>query len=357
MDEEGDQVIHRVRQLLNLRITTAKDPDRRNGAQPDAKHNLSGADKIARWKKLFLSYDKDKSGTITFREMVRMLRNSLHLGENQCPDKDLQLVFDKLDQDGSGAIEFSEFCSFVSTKPVEASQDLPTSVGRALRLALSREKVTSHVDLRNVFQSNDLNGDNILTFHEFFKFFRNVLRVSQHEISEFHIKKLYRVLDLDKDGWISLEEFMHWVTDNVDLSKGRRGFVSSRFGGLAPKGANAMGTTLPALSKSSARIDALKMATSGSPKGQSSPGDRKTYMSIPRAGRLNHVEQRLFEAGFDVRGGFFKVSDQAEASSRSRLLRSTGALMARSATSLGGRSSGSGEGRLLSSKELFAQIQ
>ncbi|CAK0810806.1 unnamed protein product, partial [Prorocentrum cordatum] len=354
--EEEEQVIHRVRSLLNLRIVSAKDPGgsakRLTPGQPGhGATSLDSSAKAARWKKLFLSYDKDKSGTITFKELRSLIRNCLHLSEGSCTDSELKLVFAKLDEDGSGAIEFDEFCTFVQARK-QASNEVPSSVGRAIRLAMAREKVRSEAELRELFAKSDLDNDNNMSVYELSRFFREVLRLSQHEVSEFHIKKLFKVLDADLTGSINQDEFLLWIQKNVDLSRGAAGFVSSRFGGSAamtpaatmrtagggfghtftetgrlpslsgpPGSAPGVGRPAPGLAPAEAR------RPSSTPPVQAhvAPGGRRTYLSIPGAERLNHVEQRLFEAGFDVRGDFFKVSEQPEGASLSRtgLLRST----------------------------------
>jgi len=357
--EEEEQVIHRVRSLLNLRIVSAKDPggSTKKLIPGQGGHSAAAFDnsaKAARWKKLFLSYDKDKSGTITFKELRSLIRNCLHLSEGSCTDNDLKLVFARLDEDGSGAIEFDEFCTFVQARK-QMAKEVPSSVGRALRLAMAREKVRSEVELRQLFEKSDLDNDNNMSVYELSRFFREVLRLSQHEVSEFHIKKLFKMLDEDFTGSISQGEFLIWIQKNVDLSRGTVGFVSSRFGGSATmrdgmvSQAATMGGgfghsysqtgRLPSLSGPPGSAPALGRPATGqapaaeagrprsSPWGQArvKPGDRRTYLSIPGAERLNHVEQRLFEAGFDVRGDFFKVSDQPEGASLSRtgLFRST----------------------------------
>jgi len=350
--EEEEQVIHRVRSLLNLRIVSAKDPGgpAKRLTPGQGGHSAAALDnsaKAARWKKLFLSYDKDKSGTITFKELRSLIRNCLHLSEGSCTDNDLKLVFARLDEDGSGAIEFDEFCTFVQARK-QTAKEVPSSVGRALRLAMAREKVRSEVELRQLFEKSDLDNDNNMSVYELSRFFREVLRLSQHEVSEFHIKKLFKMLDEDFTGSISQSEFLLWIQKNVDISRGTSGFVSSRFGGSAMMSMSSAGGfghsftgtgRLPALSAPPGSAPTAGRPEIGqfpgaeasrprsTPWGQAhvAPGGRRTYLSIPGAERLNHVEQRLFEAGFDVRGDFFKVSDQPEGASLSRtgLFRST----------------------------------
>ncbi|CAK0810805.1 unnamed protein product, partial [Prorocentrum cordatum] len=182
--------------------------------------SLDSSAKAARWKKLFLSYDKDKSGTITFKEAPAPTASSSWSLQNWT------------DEDGSGAIEFDEFCTFVQARK-QASNEVPSSVGRAIRLAMAREKVRSEAELRELFAKSDLDNDNNMSVYELSRFFREVLRLSQHEVSEFHIKKLFKVLDADLTGSINQDEFLLWIQKNVDLSRGAAGFVSSRFGGSA----------------------------------------------------------------------------------------------------------------------------
>merc|ERR1719245_64115 len=125
-----------------------------------------------------------------------MVRTSLRISEANCPDRDLLLMFQNIDLDKSGCIEFNEFVGFVHQKKKER-EPLPNSLGRALKLALTRNRIRSKDDLVTFFRQNDIDHDHGLSMHEVRRLLRETMRLSQHEISEHNIKRLMEKLDLN----------------------------------------------------------------------------------------------------------------------------------------------------------------
>jgi len=64
------------------------------------------ADELATFQEAFTVFDKNQDGTITTKELSTVMRS---LGQNPT-DAEVQDMINEVDVDGSGAIEFPEFC-------------------------------------------------------------------------------------------------------------------------------------------------------------------------------------------------------------------------------------------------------
>jgi hypothetical protein len=65
------------------------------------------------WHKLFNYYDRDKSGAIEFDEFRQLLRSDAKISKSHLSDRDAKLLFDVVDVDGSGEMEWSDFDAWV----------------------------------------------------------------------------------------------------------------------------------------------------------------------------------------------------------------------------------------------------
>lgn len=64
------------------------------------------------WRGFFHSCDPDQSGNIDWEEFLVMCREKLHLNDKE---SHLQILFDKLDEDGSGELEIDFLCAFIAS--------------------------------------------------------------------------------------------------------------------------------------------------------------------------------------------------------------------------------------------------
>jgi Ca2+-binding EF-hand superfamily protein len=69
------------------------------------------------WKKLFQFYDRDNSGNIGELEFKRLLRSDAKLSKTMLSDADIKDLFNAVDVDGSGEIDFREFHAWVGDLP------------------------------------------------------------------------------------------------------------------------------------------------------------------------------------------------------------------------------------------------
>ena len=74
-------------------------------------------DQINEYKEAFQIFDKDGSGSIDVYELRRVFRS---LGKN-LTRQEVQDLFDEVDTDGSGGIEFEEFLQLMAKQTVEGT--------------------------------------------------------------------------------------------------------------------------------------------------------------------------------------------------------------------------------------------
>jgi len=65
-----------------------------------------------RLKDRFKMLDANGDGTLTFQEMAGLLRR----GNPDFTDGEIKVLFDAVDMDGSGRVEFNEFCDFIHSQ-------------------------------------------------------------------------------------------------------------------------------------------------------------------------------------------------------------------------------------------------
>lgn len=323
--------IHNVRRALNVGVRHVKSdrvPDylpslpsvarRVPDAGPPAFDDFN---KTMRWKSLFNYYDDDGGNSLSFKEFTSMVRNTLRISESKLTERDLRLLFERIDYSRNGEIEFDEFYQYIKLKTKE-SEELPRTLGRAIRLALRRLRVRTENDIKVLFENLDFDADGGITLHQLRRLVRETLRLNQHEFSDFYIKRLLQSIDRDNTGQIEFGEFVKFIRDHIHID------------GTQPKGSfdvglyasddvitelNRLPVNSPAMSKEAATSSSSRLSGS-----QSSPvmpyiGEQKCrgYLKVPGAERLNRVEGRLLDAGFDIRGEFFKVAEaHAETVSR-----------------------------------------
>jgi Ca2+-binding EF-hand superfamily protein len=325
MFEPEDLVVHRVKTVLNAVVhSEASLPA--VGKQRTDRLGHECVDQDGKWKRLFTYYDDDHGGALSFKEFKKLIRGALHINESKLPDKDLMLLFQRIDSDGSGEIEYGEFTRYVKLGTRE-SQELPRTLGRALRLALARQKIRTEVDLRETFESLDFDASGGITLHQLRRLIRETLRLNKYEFSDYYVKRLMTNIDVDNTGQIEFDEFAKFINDHVNL------------GGISNTGYAGPGTAKPyAANEVISKISSVKAPPSHESTGfeqtvvaagekqrsfaairpagrRPAPytGDQRPrgYLNLPGAERLNKVEGRLFNAGFDIRGEFFRVGDDA----------------------------------------------
>ena len=94
----------------------------------------------------FTVYDKNNDGTITTKELSTVMRS---LGQNPT-DAEVQDIINEVDVDGSGSMEFPEFCVMMVKKMSES--DTENEVREAYRVFdKEREGFITRAELRMIF--------------------------------------------------------------------------------------------------------------------------------------------------------------------------------------------------------------
>jgi len=104
------------------------------------------AEDLATFKEAFTVYDKNNDGTITTKELSTVMRS---LGQNPT-DAEVQDMINEVDVDGSGAMEFPEFCVMMFKKMQESNTE--EEVREAYRVFdKDRDGFISASELRMIF--------------------------------------------------------------------------------------------------------------------------------------------------------------------------------------------------------------
>ena len=106
------------------------------------------------------------------------------LGHNPTEDE-LQDIINKVDTDGNGTIEFSEFCA----RMVKKIKDKNSSIDEA--------------EIRQSFDLFDLDGNGYITKFEL----THVMASLGEELTEQEIDEMMSDADTDGDGQVNFEEF------------------------------------------------------------------------------------------------------------------------------------------------------
>lgn len=128
-------------------------------------------------REAFLKMDTDRQGTISIFEMKRVLESKVSKS-----DEEVQRIFDALDKDSSGEINYSEFLSAMTASRIAMRYDL----------------------LREAFRRFDQDGSGVITVDDL----REVLGEG---FEDAEVEQMIREADASLDGQISLDEFISYV--------------------------------------------------------------------------------------------------------------------------------------------------
>jgi Ca2+-binding EF-hand superfamily protein len=135
--------------------------------------------------KMFAKADVDNSGALDFEEFANMEE---HTGMGK---KDLRTIFDALDVDGSGKLDYKEFAKY--------------AVGVSRYITKTKDKADRADQLKKIqFSAIDRDASGGISITEL----RNWMKRRDPNVSEAKVQQRWRALDKNRDGIISLEEFM-----------------------------------------------------------------------------------------------------------------------------------------------------
>merc|ERR1712051_28934 len=150
------------------------------------------ADELATFQEAFTVFDKNQDGTITTKELSTVMRS---LGQNPT-DAEVQDMINEVDVDGSGAIEFPEFCVMMVKKMQET--DTENEIREAYR----------------VFDKERTGGIAVSEM-------RLILSNLPEKLSDEEIEEMLQTADKDGNGYFSYDEFriMIGTTISTQLMK------------------------------------------------------------------------------------------------------------------------------------------
>ena len=123
-------------------------------------------------------FDVDGDQTISVLELTKIMRT---LGQNPT-EEEVKKMVEEADEDGSGEIDFREFCTLLAKRFAETEGD---------------------EELVEVFALFDTDNDNLLDSEDLKRVFVGL----GHEISLEQCELLVKMYDADQDGYLDFTEF------------------------------------------------------------------------------------------------------------------------------------------------------
>merc|ERR1712166_1578627 len=160
-------------------------------------------------KQVFIEYDKDSSGTVTYQEFLRALE-----GDDACSHglkKSAAGMFDQMDGDQDGEMDFKELllsyyplCTREEIEKFVRKFEPPPVVVEVQKRELTEEQLE---ELEGVMRIFDKDGDGSIEKKELLDYAANV------GIDDESAQKWFDDYDIDKDGYLNAEEFKEFFRD------------------------------------------------------------------------------------------------------------------------------------------------
>lgn len=149
-----------------------------------SKQNVSKQNELNEYQKLefkeaFNTFDKDRSGTITTKELLTVMRS---IGQNPTEDEILNLVVE-YDVNGDGTIDFDEFCEMM----LKTNKDIDQSV-----------------EIREAFKIFDRDGNGYIDAKEF----KDVITRMGSCLTAAEAEEFLSEADINQDGKLDYHEFL-----------------------------------------------------------------------------------------------------------------------------------------------------
>eukprot|EP00466_Bigelowiella_natans_P007771 jgi/Bigna1/131790/aug1.15_g6498 len=144
-------------------------------------------DSIKRYFEAFLKLDTDKDGKLSRDDFLAGMEAS---GSPQWSN-----VFDMLDEDGDGYIDFRVYL---------------------IGMAFANTNLSSETIFERVYSIFDVDGDGYLNLNEFEAILRKACPSNEQSPE---IKHIFEHVDTNKDGKIALEEFVKYVRENPKMAE------------------------------------------------------------------------------------------------------------------------------------------
>jgi len=143
-------------------------------------------EQIEQFRKYFNMFDKEKKGYIHTSQVGQILRTMGQAFE----ERDLKQLIKEFDSDGSGEIEFEEFCALIS------------------RFVLEEDSGALEDELREAFRLYDKQGNGYINVSDL----RDILRALDEKITEDELDEMIAEIDTDGSGTVDFDEFMEMMS-------------------------------------------------------------------------------------------------------------------------------------------------
>lgn len=133
-------------------------------------------------RKAFDAFDTDKKGSISVETISTILR----MMGIRVSEKNLQEIIAEVDEDGSGELEFEEFCAL------------------AAKFLIEEDEESLHKELKEAFRIYDKQGNGYITTNVL----REILRELDNKLTETDLDGIIDEVDEDGSGTLDFDEFM-----------------------------------------------------------------------------------------------------------------------------------------------------
>ncbi|GLH11112.1 Neurocalcin homolog [Gryllus bimaculatus] len=137
-------------------------------------------------KKAFDAFDREKSGSIS----TDMVGEILRMLEHPVSDDHLKEIIAEVDADGSGQLEFEEFCDL------------------AARFLIEEDAEAMQQELREAFRLYDKEGNGYIST----SVLREILRELDDKVTNEDLDMMIEEIDSDGSGTVDFDEFMEVMT-------------------------------------------------------------------------------------------------------------------------------------------------
>ena len=194
------QAAEKVRKALRRIINENEDGDHMN--------NFSNDDGLKNVQSLFNGMDEDGEGTIDITEFREaMMRWGTGLTESE-----INIFGERFDYDGDGEVDYNEFLRFIFNDRQDVRWNGDMTTVRKLRKIYARAvSMDCEKDFEVAFKRYDFNDNGLITKEEF----RSVLNDTWLELSDNDIDDILRRFEAEKSGKISYPVFINLCGGNL----------------------------------------------------------------------------------------------------------------------------------------------
>eukprot|EP00931_Biecheleriopsis_adriatica_P089279 TRINITY_DN63430_c0_g1_i1.p1 TRINITY_DN63430_c0_g1~~TRINITY_DN63430_c0_g1_i1.p1 ORF type:complete len:339 (-),score=59.98 TRINITY_DN63430_c0_g1_i1:47-1063(-) len=174
------------------------------------------------WEELFTICDEDKSGTLSWKEFLHMVRNILGVACQTVCDRDLKVLYDQVDNATSvgcsdGMVDLGELLQYLARGQQDPELQAARAQQRVARvrrnIVLAFQKLnTTDAAVREMFQRIDVDASNRLSQYEFEMFVREDLELSHWDVLASDLNEFYQHMDKNGDG-VDCQEFLDFVRE------------------------------------------------------------------------------------------------------------------------------------------------